>query len=224
MEAAGEVSSSKPAVAPITAVIAARVKHLREESRISGPKLAARLAGYGLNWTRTTVAKFETGLRSSITVQELLALALALDVPPIMLLADPRQVDKAPAADVPVTDAITVPAWEALLWLIGSGTIDKSDLGNFGDASWLIHSGWGLVENLKELEDGDRVINPGDPDELDRVQQRDDARHRAALRGIRTAVARIRKAGAPLPPIIPVAAVLKRAAELDVDMPELSGD
>lgn len=220
MEAGAGTGDEKKTVAaaPITSVIAAQVRRLRKEARLSGPALAARLEKLGLNWNRTTVAKFETGARNSISVQELLALALALDVPLIMLLADPRHVD-----EVPVAKGLTPSAWEALLWLTGSGTIDKSDLDNFTSAAWLIHAGWGIVENLTELQKRERILNPGDPDEVERAQQRDDARHRSALRGIATAITRIEAAGAPLPPILPMDMLRRRATELELDLPELGG-
>ena len=77
------------------------------------------------------------------------------------------------------------------------------------------------MENLTALQEPERVLDTGDPDELERAQQREDARHRAALRAIRKSIARIRAAGAPLPPNLPVVAVQKRAAELGVDLPDL---
>lgn len=123
MEADGEPDSSpKALVAPITAVVAGQVRRLRKcpPRPLSGPALAARLNQYGVNWNRTTVAKFETGLRSSITLQEFLALALALDVSPVMLLADPRSTES-----VPLAKNVDVDAWSALLWAIGFAELDE---------------------------------------------------------------------------------------------------
>lgn len=88
---------------------------------MSGGKLAARLDAMGIPWNRTTVAKFETGYRHSITVQELLGLAIALDVPLVALLADPRTQDVVPIVEGKNgAGAVTEPAWDALLWMIGS--------------------------------------------------------------------------------------------------------
>jgi transcriptional regulator with XRE-family HTH domain len=110
---ASPVDADEVRAAPLTRVIAERVAALRGE--LSGAKLAARMNDYGVPWNRNTVAKFETGRRESLTVQELLALAGALDVPPVLLLADPRTGDA-----VPVGAGRDMPADDALAWLIGA--------------------------------------------------------------------------------------------------------
>jgi transcriptional regulator with XRE-family HTH domain len=74
----------------LTAVIAKRVKALRTAARMSGAALAAAMQQKGVPWNRTTVAKLETGRRESVTVPELLALALVLGVPLTALLVDER--------------------------------------------------------------------------------------------------------------------------------------
>lgn len=116
VEAPDEQGSSSTAIsaAPITAVIAQQVRRLRQEADMPGAKLAGKLAALGVPWNRTTVAKFETGHRRSVTVQELLALAIALNVPPIWLLADPTT-----GASVPVASGVDPDPWSALLWMAG---------------------------------------------------------------------------------------------------------
>lgn len=215
----------RPTAEPVTAIVAERVRKLRSQAELNQAELADEMAKRGVPWKRATVVNLEKrasgsrgagGGRDSISVQELLTLAVVLDVPPVMLLADPRHVD-----EVPVTDNLTVSAWEALLWMTGSGRIGKSELNNFSKASWLIHSGLELERALAVLRMRESVFDPGDPDQIARAQERDDARHRQALGTIRTCVLRIRNAGAPLPPTLPAESLRKRAAELDVDLPDL---
>lgn len=75
----------------------------------------------GIPWNRTTVAKLETGRRESISVRELLALAVVLDVPPVWLLADPKQ-----DGLVAIAEGLEVEPWSALLWLTGTQPLEGS--------------------------------------------------------------------------------------------------
>lgn len=196
---------SERVVDPITAVIARRLAERRQAIGINQTELAARMTERGSAWSRTTVQKLESGKRGAVSAQELLALALVLDVPPVMLIADPRQ-----PGTVPVADGLDVDQWGALMWLVGTGTIDKTNSGrNFTDAAWLIGAGFTLVEAL------------GDLHQVDRAQELTDARHRNALERIRTALTRIEAQGAAPPQL--AEPVLKRAAELDVDLPGVEG-
>lgn len=77
-----------PNVLPITpvATIAQRVKQLRGRRGWTAAQLGAELAPHGVRWDRFTVANLENGKRQNVTVNELFALALALDVAPVNLL------------------------------------------------------------------------------------------------------------------------------------------
>jgi transcriptional regulator with XRE-family HTH domain len=68
------------------AVIADRVGKIREARGMSRDKLAAILQDLGVDWTRLTVNRLEIGRRENITVTELLALCIALQVAPVDLL------------------------------------------------------------------------------------------------------------------------------------------
>jgi transcriptional regulator with XRE-family HTH domain len=72
------------------------------------------------------VAKLETGRRESVSVQELLALAVVLGVPPVWLLADPKA-----GTSVPVAEGIEVDPWTALMWLTGNQPLEES-----GGVAW----------------------------------------------------------------------------------------
>ena len=74
----------------ITRVLAAQVARLRKAAGWSQAQLAERVAKHRPGWTRSSVTKLENGLRESISVGDLVALALAFDVPPA-LLAEPAQ-------------------------------------------------------------------------------------------------------------------------------------
>ena len=216
MEAAGEQDSSTKTVAaaPITAVIAARVKALRTAADLSGPKLAAKLNALGIPWNRTTIAKFETGARHSITVQELLALSLALGVPAPMLLSDPRHVD-----EVPLAEGITQTAWHALMWLVGREQIhigDVSPASQDDDAMAVVHAGWEILEATSELTVWEVRGSGRDAAALEEIHRRDDARHRDALVRINRALVRLRSRGVPEPELSPL--VVERAKELDFNL------
>lgn len=105
-----------------------RVAYFRERTRDDrGRKLTAQgLAnrcnddlGYPMN--RTMIAKLEAGLRQSISVPELIVLAAALDVPPL-LLALP--VGDAEAETVEVLPGREVPPWTAAQWFTGEDQLD----------------------------------------------------------------------------------------------------
>lgn len=123
--------SVRPTAEPITAVVANRVRALRERAGLSQADLAEAMAARGIPWKRGTVVNLEkrgsqsrrttarTAVgRDAVTLQELLVLALVLGVPPVLLIADPRTADP-----VPVADGMTLDAWPALLWLTGEAAL-----------------------------------------------------------------------------------------------------
>lgn len=216
------VEAERPDGANLTAVIAERVKALRGAARLSGPALAAAMNERGIPWNRTTVAKLETGRRESLTVPELLSLALVLDVPPVLLVADPRR-----DAPVPVADGVAVDPWSALLWMIGASTI------NGGITSHPMSSTTAeLIWQVRQVAEwagaiGSTPVRPGTPLRVSSegqgaasIRHVDDV-HRGYLEMIAGALERIEELGAPAPQLGPT--VLKRAAELDIELPGQEG-
>ena len=203
----------------ITAALGRRLAELRKAAGIrSQAELGEKMTDRGVPWSRVSVQNLENARRGTITEQELLALPLVLDVAPITLIADPRH-----DAGVPVAKDLTVSPWDALMWLAGSGTIDRSerpDRDNFGRDAWLIQAGWAMVEAVSELGKVERHILQLDEDDevRERRAQRDDDRHRQALRMLNTAAIRITHQGAPLPDFLPLDQIRRRAAELDVEL------
>lgn len=87
--------SPTPTAVPVP-TIAQRVKALRQRKGWSAEELGNALKAKGVKWDRFTVANLENGKRQNVTVVELLALALVLDVAPVNLLvpldSEPYQV------------------------------------------------------------------------------------------------------------------------------------
>lgn len=196
----------------LTAAIAQRVKTLRTTARLSGPALASEMNEQGIPWNRTTVAKLETGRRESLTVQELLALALVLDVPPVSLIADPRRDEL-----IPVAEGVEVEPWEALLWMTGAGTLDlePGHAAYQGEAD-LIWEGRVVSEMAGNLRRVPRFMGTED-----QAKQSLDELHRQHLETMRSALERIEKMGAKVPRMGPH--IVNRARELGVDLPGQEG-
>src|SRR5262245_78609 len=70
----------------VTAVVASQVKYWRDRREMSANELSRRTAELGSEVPRSVIANLETGRRESISVDELLILGAALDVPPLLLL------------------------------------------------------------------------------------------------------------------------------------------
>jgi transcriptional regulator with XRE-family HTH domain len=114
----------------VTEVVAANVRRLRHGLRMSGADLAHEMQLRGIGWNRTTVAKLETGRRESVTVQELLGLAVTLDVPPIWLLADPTS-----GYPTSVTGGVELDPWSMLLWAAGRQPLEEPGGAHWQEAS-----------------------------------------------------------------------------------------
>jgi transcriptional regulator with XRE-family HTH domain len=97
-------------------VIAVRIKELRQRRGLSVAKLATRCEELGMpKLNRDVITNIEVvGRRQDVGVTELLVLALALDVPPALLLVplDGR-------TDLQITPDVGMSSWRALFWLAG---------------------------------------------------------------------------------------------------------
>lgn len=72
------------------ATIARQIKSLRKRKGWTAAQLGEALAKHGVPWDRFIVANLESGRRQTVSVTELLALALVLDVAPVNLLLPVR--------------------------------------------------------------------------------------------------------------------------------------
>lgn len=112
----GSRMEQTPAPARPTSVIAARVRSLRQRHGWSADQLAERMTAAGVPWSRIIVTKLETGRRPSVSVEEMLALALVLGVAPVHLVV-PTTGDEADPYEV--APGRPVAAWEAREWIRG---------------------------------------------------------------------------------------------------------
>lgn len=199
----------------MTTVIAERVKTLRTQARLSGPALAAAMKERGFAWNRTTVAKLETGHRESVSVAELLALAVILGVPPVWLLADPQA-----GTPVPIAGGIVVDPWSALLWLTGHQPLEEPGGDAWATAQDTLRPLIALAKSLENYRLVQRVcagevVVGSDPAAAKGDWEAAEAR---TLQLIATQLGQFRKLGyLPIPQMPPD--VRKRAAELGIELP-----
>jgi len=71
----------------LTRRIASQVRYWREQRGLTAQQLADRVDQLGYRMPRSILANLENNRRENITVAELLILAAALDVPPVLLIA-----------------------------------------------------------------------------------------------------------------------------------------
>lgn len=95
-------------------VIAGEVRRHRLARDLSAQQLADRCAELGHPIPRSVLANLESGRRETITVPELLVLARALEVPPVLLLFPLGRVEQ-----MEVLPGRDVATWPALLWFTG---------------------------------------------------------------------------------------------------------
>jgi transcriptional regulator with XRE-family HTH domain len=108
-----------------TQEVARRVKELRGKRGLSAAALAKRMTELGVKWDRSIVANLEGGRRQTVSVAELLALALALNVAPVHLLVP---ID-GPDEPYWVTPGLTYRRDGVRAWIRGVTSIDQ-------DADW----------------------------------------------------------------------------------------
>lgn len=116
-------------VAQLISTIADRVRTLRAEHGLSAQRLADRMSELGISWKREVVANLENGRRGTVGVDELLALAIVFDVPPVTLLVNPT------AAESELAEGVSTSPTMALLWMIGDIPWSPASIGRWSSAS-----------------------------------------------------------------------------------------
>lgn len=120
--------------------------------------LAAAMQELGVSWSRTTVTKVETRQRE-VTVEELVALSLALNVPLGVLLIPPS------TESLPLTPEIeTTPYW-AWIWLLG-----EQPLSDRGAEAWIAESA--LIGKIRRHHEAAARIETA-LDQLDAIDKRE---------------------------------------------------
>ncbi|MFG1855007.1 helix-turn-helix domain-containing protein [Actinomadura geliboluensis] len=98
-----------------TQVVSRQVRELRTRRGMSAQALADRCAELGMpDLKRQAITNLENGRRATVTVDELLVLAYALDVPPVMLF-----VPLDGETRLQITPDHDVPSLDALIWVTG---------------------------------------------------------------------------------------------------------
>lgn len=97
---------------PVADTVARRVKALRAAYGVTLDELSSRLTEAGRPILASGLSKIEQGDRR-VDVDDLVALAVALGVPPVLLLTDPH------AAVTELTGAVSAHTFDALLWHVG---------------------------------------------------------------------------------------------------------
>lgn len=155
----------------LAAAIGRRVKDLRKGQGFSAQTLAERMADLGIPWKREVVANLETGRRATVGVDELLALAIVLDVPHTTLLVNPYD------SEVMLTPTTPMHPVAALLWLVGEVPF-RSMLGPWNLASAPIRLARRFFENstiaARELDMLRMLTTEDQPGSESRRQLRDD--------------------------------------------------
>jgi hypothetical protein len=180
-----------------------------------GSGLAARLNALGVPWNRTTIAKFETGQRAAVSVQEWLALAIALDVPPLWLVADVET-----GAATPIAKDVTSDPWSTVLWMGGRQPLDECDRGLWWDrVAPSIGRIYGIASAIEQLRrnQAERVASVGELSGFPDVEATSAERDRQLLRLIVSMVEEIGRSGLVLPTLPEDVQV--RADDLGVKLP-----
>lgn len=200
--------------APITLVLAERVRHLRKAAGLSHSDLAERVSQLGPAWSRSTAAKLENRRRESVTLQECLALARVLDVPLPWLLIDPMAVSAVPIAGVEVAP------WRALMWLTGRVPLADPPGAAWGTAAPVIalaHQIAAVSERWAQLRAHREIVAQLLPGDGDKDRADDDERHeRRLLADLARPLAALQKLDYPRPPL--PCDLIERAAALGVEL------
>lgn len=98
----------------LTAAIADQVQRLRHDRKMSAQQLADATAGLGHPIPRSVIANLESGRRDTVSVAELLVLARALRVPPLLLIFPLGK-----ELWTEVLPGVRVGTWAGALWFTG---------------------------------------------------------------------------------------------------------
>lgn len=162
-------------------------------------------------WSRSTVVKLENGNRESVSVADWLALAQALDVPPVLMIADPSSQKL-----VPIAEGIELDPWLALLWLIGKQPLTDRPRGAWNDLALMLEQVFlylSLVDRFHRLRHDLALEATDDAWDSDQAAERE----RNVLAQLAVPLGKLRDWSMPVPPV--PSDVRKRAAELGIELP-----
>lgn len=184
-----------------TRFIAGEVRRHRQAQKMSAQQLADRCEELGLEMPRSVIANLENGRRESVSVAELLILATALDVAPVLLTA--------PLGYEPKTEILPgrfLRTWDAVLWQSGETrlpsdpSVEETDWLDVTDDQAVVplfHEHDELMHDLATIGPSEAIINARGKIVKTNADLR--ARTEASLRQLR---ARMRQLGLS-PPQLP---------------------
>jgi transcriptional regulator with XRE-family HTH domain len=108
--------------------VAAQVRYWRERRGITAAQLADRTAQLGYQIPRSIIANLENRRRNTIAIAEVLVLAAALDVPPVLLIAPVGR-----RREVEILPGLRLSAWRSRGWIHGAV---EPEYGGFSAAAW----------------------------------------------------------------------------------------
>ncbi|MFI7496241.1 helix-turn-helix domain-containing protein [Kocuria sp. M4R2S49] len=103
--------------------IGKNVAETRKRKKMSAQTLADLCEARGIPMKRTSIANLENGRRDSVTVTDLMAIAAALEVPPVTLMFPTDQA----GLEVEVLPNNSAMTFDALTWFTGETTITPGD-------------------------------------------------------------------------------------------------
>jgi transcriptional regulator with XRE-family HTH domain len=174
----------------LTQVVAGEVRRRRRELKMTAQQLADRCTELGSPLHRSVIANLENGRRPLVSVAELIILARALDVPPVLLIAPVGRretIEILPGREAPS-------AWDAALWFSGEVRLEDAPAGL--EARWayedsvipLYHQHDAAIADVTSEGDWERLIRDDDAREKAAVIREIAAEDLKRLRGIRSAI------------------------------------
>lgn len=178
-----------PKPAPDTGTIGKRIAYYRKlGDSLSAEELAKR-AGNGL--TRSVITNLENGRKDDVTVKQLLALASALDIPPMALMFDLHRPDEHEVIrQFEDGGGHIMQPWAAINWVTGQTFVDARTIGRGGrHARSILNNLYDYKRVSLQLSDvSEAILDARSGDDPERLAQLEaDERYlRNRLRNLRT--------------------------------------
>lgn len=105
----------------MTQVVADEVRRYRKARGMSVQQLSDAVSALGVPLQRPVLSNLENGRRHTVSVDEVLALAAALNVPPVLLVAPLGRTER-----TEVLPGVVTSPWDAARWIMGAAELPGS--------------------------------------------------------------------------------------------------